>query len=152
MDIHCGYSAIQYFWYNYPPKTPSATTSKSKSGTSKGNKSQRIFKNVRIHSGSLSDLHTILLTFDNEIITFGSNHTHQCSHLRQENMIQLPSIINKLQGGIDQHLQIDSVIAAGSATLLLCVSSTSWHWIIIIMQRLTMSKKGIREYTQYRLW
>lgn len=114
-------STFDYSGYN----PPSLSTSNSKSGISKSKKGDRLFRNIRIHSGSLSDLHTILLTVDNEIIPFGSNHTHQCSHLVQGNMIQIPSIINKSEAGIDPHLQIDSVIAAGSATLLICVSSTS---------------------------
>lgn len=78
------------------------------------------FENIRIEQMECGGFHTVLLTKDtNDIITFGSNLSNQCSSLREKELITSGHIISKSNEiGIGENEYIEKIIAQSRSTLV----------------------------------
>ena len=73
-----------------------------------------------IISGDIGQGHTVLLTNNNNIITFGNNKYKQCSVLNKKDKIATPYYMNKSKEiGIDSDSFIERVIALNFETIII---------------------------------
>ena len=81
------------------------------------------FEGLKIKQLQCGGFHTVLLMEDedgNNMITFGSNLSNQCSALRKKEYIVSPHIVSKSKEiGIDEGEYIEKVIAQSRSTLVL---------------------------------
>lgn len=63
--------------------------------------------------------HTVILTYLNEIFTFGDNEYNQCSSDSKHKKISNPWLLTRFEIGIDEDCRIEKVYAGSDTTLLI---------------------------------
>ena len=77
------------------------------------------FYETEIVSGSCGDGHTVLLTKESRVITFGNNESKQCCPSKELKLMKYPYMLKPKEIGIKDYYQIIRVIAADSTTLII---------------------------------
>ena len=75
-----------------------------------------------IESVDCGDEHCIMLTKDNQIVTFGANSYHQCSPWRKDKKIKEPYVLSREEIGIHKRCRVERVIADQFSSLILVES------------------------------
>ena len=79
-------------------------------------------QSIQIINGSLGLAHTLLLTDDNNIYSFGSNKYYQCTQCYTE-FIKIPYFLSKKEMNIDNNRFIENVIAGENYSIFI-INST----------------------------
>ena len=75
--------------------------------------------NWEIEKVACGDNHTVLLTKDNRIFTFGYNRWNQCSTIKKDDTIGLPLWFSKeLELGVSEDSVVTDIIALNNGTLI----------------------------------
>lgn len=84
------------------------------------NENNKAFEHILIEDGSCGDQHTVLLTTDNQVLTFGSNVNNECSSKLLAFQVDIPYLLTKEEIGITEKYSIEKVLAANRNTLIIC--------------------------------